>query len=56
MRELMAFPAKRDQVRLCVVTKSAAPYHVVNIEILGASTLLTAPSIAFQDFSTQLRI
>jgi hypothetical protein len=56
MRELMALPAKRDEVRLGIVTKRTAPSHVVNIEILGAPTLLTPPSIAFQDFSTQLRV
>jgi hypothetical protein len=33
MRKVMAFPAKRDEVGLCVVTKRAAPYYVVNIEI-----------------------
>jgi hypothetical protein len=31
---LMAFPAKRDQVDLCVVTEGAAPYQMVHIEIL----------------------
>jgi hypothetical protein len=50
MRTLMAFSAKRDQVRLCIVTKRTAPSHVVNIEILGASTLLTAPSVTIQYF------
>jgi len=43
----MAFPAKRDQVGLSVVTQGAAPSDVVNIKILGASTFLTAPTIAF---------
>jgi hypothetical protein len=46
----MALPAKRDEVALGIVTESAPPSHVVNIEILRASTLLTPPSIAFQDF------
>jgi hypothetical protein len=50
MRTLMAFSAKRDEVRLCVVTKSTPPYYMVNIEILGASTLLTAPTITIQYF------
>ena len=54
--QLMAFSADRNEVRLGIITKRTAPSHVVNIEILGASTLLTAPSIAFQDFSTQFRI
>jgi hypothetical protein len=53
---LMACPTKRDQVGLRVVTKGAAPCQVVNIEVLGASTLLTAPTITLQDFSTQHRI
>ena len=52
----MAFPAKRDQVRLYIVTKGAAPSYVVNIEVLRASTFLTAPAITFQDFSAQSRI
>jgi hypothetical protein len=56
MRTLMAFSAKRDQVDLCVLTEGAPPSHVVNIEILRASAMLTPPSIAFQDFSTQLRV
>ena len=38
VQKLVAFPAKRDQVGLCIVTKAAAPSQVVNIEILRAST------------------
>ena len=53
VQKLVAFPAKRDQVGLCVVTKAAAPSQVVNIEVLGTSTFLTAPTITLQDFSTQ---
>jgi hypothetical protein len=53
VQNLVAFPAKRDQVDLCIVTKAAAPSQVVNIEILGTSTFLTAPAITLQDFSTQ---
>jgi hypothetical protein len=53
VQKLVAFPAKRDQVGLCVITKAAAPSQVVNIEILGASTFLTAPTVTLQDFSTQ---
>src|SRR6202050_1329689 len=49
----MACPTKCDQVGLRVVTKGAAPCDVVNIEILGASTFLTAPTITLQDFTTQ---
>jgi len=56
VENLVAFPTKRDQVRLRVVTKGAAPSDVVNIEIPRASTFLTAPTIAFQDFPTQPRI
>jgi hypothetical protein len=51
--KLVAFPAKRDQVGLGIITKAAAPSQVVNIEILGAFTFLTAPTITLQDFSTQ---
>ena len=39
MHDLMACPTKCDQVGLRIVTKGAAPWYVVNIEILGASTL-----------------
>ena len=53
MQNLVAFPAKRDQVGLSIVTKGAAPSQVVNIEILRASTFLTAPTVAFQDFPAQ---
>ena len=56
VQELVTFPAKRNQVGLCIVTKGAAPSDVVNVEILGASTYLTAPTITMQDFSTQPRI
>jgi hypothetical protein len=56
VQKLVAFPAKRDQVCLCVVTKGAAASHVVNVETLGASTYLTAPTITLQDFSVQTRI
>jgi len=47
-------PPKRDQADISVVTKGAAPSHVVNIEILGASICLTAPTIKLQDFSSSL--
>ena len=45
-----AFPTKRDQVDLFVVTKCATSSHVVNVEILRASTFLTAPTITLQDW------
>jgi hypothetical protein len=53
VQNLVAFPAKRDQVGLRVVTKGATPSDVVDIEIPRASTLLTAPPIALQDFPSQ---
>jgi hypothetical protein len=53
VQKLVAFPTNRDQVGLCIVTKAAAPSQVVHIEILGASTFLTAPTIPLQDFPTQ---
>jgi hypothetical protein len=53
VQKLVEFPAKRDQVGLCIVANTAAPSQVVNIEILRASTFLTAPAITLQDFSTQ---
>jgi hypothetical protein len=56
MQNLVAFPAKRNQVCLYVITTGAAPSDMVNIEILQASTFLTAPVIAFQDFPTQPHI
>ena len=56
VENLMACPTKRNQVGLCVVTKGTSSSHVVNIEILGASTFLTSPTITLQNFSTQLRI
>src|SRR6266481_285967 len=56
MHCLVAFPAKRNQIRLDVVTECAAPSQVVNIEILEGATYLTAPVVTHQDFFTQLRI
>jgi len=56
VQNLVAFPTERDQVGLSVVTKGAAPSHVVNIESLGTSTSLTSPTISLQDFSTQHRV
>ena len=52
----MAFPAKRDQVDLGIVTKGASPYYMMNIEIFEGSTLLTTPTVALQNHATQLRI
>ena len=52
----MAFPAKRNQVSLDIVTKCATPSQVVDIEIFEAATYLTTPVIALQDFFTQPRI
>jgi hypothetical protein len=46
----VAFPTKRDQVGLDVITKGAASSDMVNIEVLRASTFLTSPAITFQDF------
>ena len=56
VQNFVAFPAKRNQIRLDVVTKCAAPSQVVNIEILEGATHLTAPVVTQQDFFTQLRI
>jgi hypothetical protein len=52
----VAFPAKRNQISLDIVTKRATPSQVVNIEILEAATYLTAPVIALQDFLSQPRV
>jgi hypothetical protein len=48
MQQSMTFPAERDQVCLGVATESAAPYQMVNIEVLRTSTLLTAPPSRFK--------
>ena len=53
---LVAFPAKRNQISLDIVTKCATTSYVVNIEILEAATYLTAPAVTHQDFFTQPRI
>jgi hypothetical protein len=37
-QSLMTFPAERDQVGFCVITEGTALLHVVNIEILRATT------------------
>jgi hypothetical protein len=52
VQNFVAFPTKRDQVGLQILSKSAAASQVVNIEILEAATYLTAPVIALQDFFT----
>jgi hypothetical protein len=56
VQNLVAIPTKGDQVGLSIVAKGAAPYQVVNIEILRASTFLASPTIALQDFPAQPRI
>ena len=56
MQHLVAFPTKRDQVGLEILSKGAAPAQVVNVEISEAATYLTAPVIALQDFLSQARI
>jgi hypothetical protein len=56
VQNLVAFPAKRDQVGPRVLSKGAAPSQVVNIEILEAATYLTSPVIARQDLLAQPRI
>jgi hypothetical protein len=52
VENLMAFPTKCDEVGLSVIPKSATPNHVMNVEILRASTTLTAPTISLQNFPT----
>ena len=49
MEDLVAFPTKGDQVGLCVVSKGASPSHMMNVQIPEGSTLLTAPTVPFQD-------
>jgi hypothetical protein len=56
VQNFVAFPTKRDQVSLQILSKSAAASQVVNIEILEGATYLTAPVVTHQDFFTQLRI
>jgi hypothetical protein len=53
---LVAFPAKRDQIGLCVISTGASPSHMVNVEVPEGSAFLTAPIVAFQNHSTQFRI
>jgi hypothetical protein len=56
VQDSVAFPAKRNQVGLDIITKGAAPSQVVNIEIRRTSTPFTAPTITLQDFSPQPRV
>jgi hypothetical protein len=56
MHCLVAFPAKRNQIGLGIVTECAASLQVVNIEVSETATSLTAPVVARQDIFTQLRI
>ena len=56
MENLVAFPTKRDQVGLGVVTQGASPSHMMNVEISEGSAFLAAPAVAFQDNATQLRV
>jgi len=53
VQNFVAFPANRDQVGLQILSKSAAPPQVVNIEIFEAATCLAAPVIALQYFFAQ---
>jgi hypothetical protein len=52
----VAFSTKRNQISLAIVTEYAAPPQVVNVEILEAAALLTAPVITRQDFFAQRRV
>ena len=49
----VAISAKRDQIGLGVITDCATPFYVVNIEVLKASTHLTAPVVTSQDSLTE---
>jgi hypothetical protein len=49
MEKLVAFPTKRDQVGLRIVSKGASPFHMVNVQIPERATLLALPTVAFQD-------
>jgi hypothetical protein len=52
----MASSTERNQISFGIVAECATSSQVVNIEILKASTSLTAPVVTHQDFFTQLRI
>ena len=56
MHDLVAFPTKRDQVGLRVVSLGASPSHMMDVQIPEGSTFLTTPTVAFQDHATQRRI
>ena len=56
MQYLVAVPTKCDQIDFRVVTKSALPPHMMDIQISERSTLLAAPTVAFEDRATQNRI
>ncbi len=49
MENLVAFPTKRDQVDLRIVTKGASPPHMMNVQIPEGSAFLASPTVALQD-------
>jgi hypothetical protein len=49
MQAPVAFPADRNQIGLRVVSKGASPSHMMNVQIFEGSTVLTTPTVAFQD-------
>jgi hypothetical protein len=53
MRSGVARTAKRDQVLLRIVTRTAAKFLVVNLEIRHRAARLTTPAVAMQDLLPQ---
>jgi hypothetical protein len=43
----LGISGKRDEILLRVITECASPFQVVNVEIPERSTVLAAPTVAF---------
>jgi hypothetical protein len=56
----VAFPvtvgAERNQVRHHIATQLAPSFHVMDLQVLRGTTLLTPPTISLQDLDSEFRV
>ena len=52
----VAISAERDQIFVSVITQPASEANVMDLKIIGATTVLASPAVTLQHFDTEFAI
>jgi len=48
----VALGAQGDEILQAIISQTTSPVHVMNLQVIGRPTVLTTPSVSFEDLLT----